>query len=243
MKNLFVLPTDKPSRLFLKENTLLLNNQYTLQEVFPKGKCQNIYITSDEEIKAGDWFINTANNFISFASEEDKDLNNFSYVKKIILTDNKDLIKDGVQAIDDEFLEWFIKNLNCEEVKIVNNWDYNNKGFVDHSGYKIIIPKEELSTKLHIGEVVDESYPKDFIKQETLEEAYDRIYKSIDFTEFDFASFAIGAKWQQEQDKNKYSEEEIIDLIQFLSMYEEFNQEGFVSKETAKYFLEKFKNK
>jgi hypothetical protein len=33
---------------------------------------------------------------------------------------------------------------------------------------------------------------------ETLEEAYNKIYKSIDFTEFDFASFAIGVKYQQE---------------------------------------------
>jgi len=140
MKNIHVLPTPNPSRLRINQKGKLILSTIAIGS---KGETQNIYITSDEEIKVGDWFINTANNFISFASEEDKDLNNFSYVKKIILTDNKDLIKDGVQAIDDEFLEWFIKNLNCEEVKIVNNWDYNNKGFVDHSGYKIIIPKEE----------------------------------------------------------------------------------------------------
>jgi hypothetical protein len=54
-KNVWLLPTVKPSRLFLKEKTLLLNNQYTLQEVFPKGKCQNIYITDSEKPKAGDW--------------------------------------------------------------------------------------------------------------------------------------------------------------------------------------------
>ncbi len=48
------------------------------------------------------------------------------------------------------------------------------------------------------------------IKQETLEEAYNKIYKSIDFTEFDFTSFAIGAKWQQ---KRSYSEEEVEELI------------------------------
>jgi shikimate kinase len=52
------------------------------------------------------------------------------------------------------------------------------------------------------------------MKQETLEEAYNRIYKSIDFTEFDFASFAIGAKWQQEQNKKLYSEEDIQKLRQ-----------------------------
>jgi hypothetical protein len=39
--------------------------------------------------------------------------------------------------------------------------------------------------------------------KETLEEAYNKIYKEIDFSELDFASFAIGAKWQQEQDRWK----------------------------------------
>lgn len=48
--------------------------------------------------------------------------------------------------------------------------------------------------------------------KETLEEAYNRIYKSIDFTEFDFASFKLGAEWQQEQDKNKFSEEDMREM-------------------------------
>ena len=37
---------------------------------------------------------------------------------KIILTTNKLLIKDGVQAIDDDFLEWFVKNPSCEFINI-----------------------------------------------------------------------------------------------------------------------------
>ena len=43
--------------------------------------------------------------------------------------------------------------------------------------------------------------------------------------------------------ENTYSEKDVIDLIQFLSMNQEFNGYGSVSKETAKYFLEQFKNK
>ena len=61
------------------------------------------------------------------------------------------------------------------------------------------------STKLHKGEVVDESYPKEF-KKETLEEGFDIISKELDFSEFDFASFKLGAKWQQER---MYSLDEI----------------------------------
>ena len=50
--------------------------------------------------------------------------------------------------------------------------------------------------------------------------------------------FIAGAKWQQQ---NSYSEEEMIDLIQFLSMNEEFNGYGSVSEKTAKHFLEQFR--
>jgi len=43
-----------------------------------------LLIVSDEEIKEGDWVVNTANNYISFSAEEAKDLNRFTHVKKII---------------------------------------------------------------------------------------------------------------------------------------------------------------
>lgn len=52
--------------------------------------------------------------------------------------------------------------------------------------------------------------------------------------------FINGAKWKAER---MYSEEDIIDLIQFLSMNKEFNEYSSVSKETARYFLEQFKKK
>ena len=77
---------------------------------------------------------------------------NGQYAYKVILTTNKLLIKDGVQAIDDEFLEWFVKNPSCEEVEVVDNLKYFNvdelrerhlKGlphlYSEKIGYKIII--------------------------------------------------------------------------------------------------------
>jgi len=48
-------------------------------------------------------------------------------------------------------------------------------------------------------------------KQETLEEGFYRIRKSIDYEEFDFSSFKLGVKWQQQ---NSYSEEEVLALLQ-----------------------------
>ena len=148
MKNIHVLPTDKPSRL--KQNNItkkisLVNKGIDLTAYTPI----NIYITSDEEVKAGDWCLENSTKLLkwkmtySFPSEMN------DICKKIILTTDQDLIEDGVQAINDEFLEWFVKNPSCEEVKIRKNPRVNAivKGFGVKSfnnGYKIIIPKEEL---------------------------------------------------------------------------------------------------
>lgn len=83
-------------------------------------------------------------------------------------------------------------------------------------------------------------------KQEnTLEEAAEReaslFYEkgSLDWNKYRQV-FIEGAKRQQQ---NRYSEEKVIELIQFLSMNEEFNGYSSVTKETAKHFLEQFKKK
>ena len=66
--------------------------------------------------------------------------------KEILLSTDDLLIKDGVQAIDDEFLEWFVKNPSCEEVKV--EWVKTPDGIFYHQDkvpygcYKIIIPKD-----------------------------------------------------------------------------------------------------
>ena len=74
----------------------------------------NIYITSDKKIKVGDYCISNYNVIDDkkihnigtiFHPETKDDLIKLKSCKKIILTTDKDLIKDGVQAIDDEFLE------------------------------------------------------------------------------------------------------------------------------------------
>jgi hypothetical protein len=113
---------------------------------------QNIYITSDEEVAGleGDFYIDGdlirkgANGYKSYAPIR-------KYFKKIILTTDSELIKEGVQAIDDEFLEWFFKNRNYESVEIKTQHIDEFGNYIDDSFhsetdsylYKIIIPKEE----------------------------------------------------------------------------------------------------
>ena len=116
-KNIFVIITSEPSRLLfdviLKE--LHLQNKVVNTCCFPLEK-RNIYITNNEEIKEGDWCLKNTTIAKAGHTETAKTYlsNNWN---KIILATDQDLIKDGVQAIDDVFLEWFCENLNCEFVE------------------------------------------------------------------------------------------------------------------------------
>ena len=90
---------------------------------------QQIYITTDEKIKEGDWIIDLVRNEISKANGlsngddyivlDSDSFTTANQCKKIVLTTDQYLIKDGVQAIDDEFLEWFVKNPTCENIPII----------------------------------------------------------------------------------------------------------------------------
>lgn len=121
MKNIHILPTHNKSRLYYfngeKSGFYLYPSNQMLTSKNNVYSNQNLFITSDEEIKEGDWYLDTT---INVAFKNDKIFLNGVGYKKIILTTDQDLIKDGVQAIDDEFLEWFVKNPSCEEVENKN---------------------------------------------------------------------------------------------------------------------------
>jgi hypothetical protein len=160
MKNIHVLPTDKPSRLHIAKNgDYHYSYENVLHLVSANDKPHNIYITNSEKPKEGDWVFDGENPYKwTSADVEDclynPNCDNYKGCKKIILASDTYLIKDDVQAIDDEFLEWFVNNPSCEEVevkKIELNTDYRSD-WKQKFRYKIMIPKEEP-------------------KQETLEEA------------------------------------------------------------------------
>jgi hypothetical protein len=137
MKNLFILPTEKPSRLLLSGfGTLFLTPP---MEFKSSDKYQNIYITSDEEIK-GDWCYDEYNKVVF----KNTGAGTPGASKKIILTTDQDLIADGVQSIDNKFLEWFVKNPSCEKVKVSElrffNPDTNESA---HCKWEYDLPQEE----------------------------------------------------------------------------------------------------
>lgn len=198
MRNIHVLPTEKPSKLFYNVGGALLFTDYE------NYNGVNICITSDEEIKVGDYVINSAASYVFQHYFAEGNL--YKECKKIILTTDQDLIKDGVQAIDDEFLEWFVKNPSCDEVK-VNNLCYGALGAFADAGYKIIIPKEET-----IDEGEGEAY-----RQELFNYLYDNfgaIASELEMRDIEIIVLSTEAlKDKQEQDKNKYSEDDISTAI------------------------------
>jgi len=247
---------------------------------------QNIYIISDEKSKKGDWVIWFGKDNRPFLKkviderggewllsstydmwvEKDKP-------KKIILTNDPELIKDGVQEISEEFLKQYVTNpVDYTEIGEIYNQELNackevcefkqchsffECKYVDENDlsktYKIIIPKEE-SKPIHQqiidavgGEDTFKKIAKIKPKQETLEEAVERIYLSHGNNEILYghsedsqlvykAGVLDGVKWQQ---KRSYSEEEVK------LMFDRYNE--FIShhdiEEWQSWIDKQFKNK
>ena len=152
MKNVHVLPTEKPSNLIESNLSLIrVTDEFNQKDLdFIQAKFMNIYITSDEEIKEGDWCLCSEElihkvveikSNIGIIRFQDGVTEVLDACKKIILTTDQDLIADGVQAIDDEFLEWFVKNSGCKEVDVVKGFADGSKYGFNFLDYKIIINK------------------------------------------------------------------------------------------------------
>jgi len=139
MKNIHLIPTDNEQHSIIQKNDGLLLIQTPRKEY--SGTKLNLNITSNEEIKGGDWYINLLDNKIWKAEPNFFNTNGIigSKLKKIILTTDQKLIDDGVQEIEDYFLQWFVENPTCEFVHAYNDrvvgYEY------DHD--TIIIPQDE----------------------------------------------------------------------------------------------------
>jgi hypothetical protein len=144
MKNIHLIPTEKASEFYSINGKHKLANSTMAMDWYISSvgyKPHNIYITSEEEdFNENDYVITKDGRLVQVSYLLSKDLDG---AFKVVIASDPDLIADGVQAIDDEFLEWFVKNPSCEWVEVKKGfadgtaWGYN---FLD---YKIIIPQEE----------------------------------------------------------------------------------------------------
>ena len=243
MKNIHLLPTEKSSRLgyLTKKGKEVFKDLRLFDKPMPNildSENQHIYITSDEEIKEGDWVVKISSLYkgggnvqkYSFIDSQFEDIT----FKKIILTTDQDLIVGGVQAIDDEFLEWFVKNPSCEFVKTY--WNPRN------NEYDYLQPQEE-SKQETTGKEFYESADKVITveRQETLEEAAEKFYppKTTDLIcspKLVRDAFIVGANYQSQR---MYSEEELKNAIE-ISVAKALGVMSFTINEES---FEQFKKK
>jgi hypothetical protein len=132
MKNIFLFPTDKRTRLHYDNNGLFLSHHYQVSnEINSIVEGRYIYITSDERLKDGEYGVSKLNEIIKFHSGYD-----YRYYSKIVITNDPRLIGDGVQDIEEGVLNWFVDNSDCEYVQVEQ---YNSYG-VDNWKYLITLP-------------------------------------------------------------------------------------------------------
>jgi hypothetical protein len=227
MKNIHLLPTEKATRLFKVSGELKLTRNF---DFYNGSEYQHIYITSDEEVKEGDYFWKPDCNMI-FKAEYTP----HKGCQKVILTTDTDLIANGVQAIDDEFLEWFVKNPSCEEVVV----DKPISRGVPLLGYKIILPQEESKQETHEEIEMNETIAWELAKKrfEEIEgyapdinnRTHELMVSSLQ------EGILAGAKWQAER---MYSEE--VELINWLK--ESLSAKLFYSTD-ADDLIDQFKKK
>jgi hypothetical protein len=226
MSRIHLLPTDKDSNLFIGDLSGQLHFNYSIEK--GSSRNQHIHLTSEEEEIKDCWVLNTHTNQVYF-------LQGFygrqPITKKIILTTDTDLIAEGVQALEDEFLEWFVKNPSCTEVEVE---DYGNNFY--NIRYLILIPQEEPKQTDEQGRVMTYWGGLAEPKQKTLEAAakkysglaYDRndyeekYYNQIGCTKYD--AFIDAVQWHQER---SYSEEEVLELLRKAHFVEQNIEEWF----------------
>jgi hypothetical protein len=183
MKNVHLVPTKNQYK-----GSISLTPDGRLSTNVLIGIPYNLYITNSEEIKEGDWHLNIVTNKISKYNIGALNPNRYNY-RKIILTTDTELIADGVQAIDDEFLEWFVKNPSCESVEVKKRYsDFTVEPFI---GYKIIIPQEEPKQSLSYDESVQHILTAHKIPKEYFGEKEDPIQETVE-------EFTKGQKYIQQ---------------------------------------------
>jgi hypothetical protein len=233
MKNIHILPTDKPSRLFVDIDDNKLKITQTLSGEYMMN--QNIYITSDEEIKdvrphKGKWQLEQEQILNKFPTY----LTDLSECKLVIITTDQELIKDGVQAIDDTFLEWFVKNPNCEKIEIKTRYLHSYKTgetFISFSKtpefssrnmqcvkieprYEIIIPQEE---------------PKKMSKQTSVDfliEEFSAIFGKVNFTAMQglLLKDAVERAKEMEKEQQEMAFNEALDQLSDRSFEKYYNE-------------------
>jgi hypothetical protein len=212
-KNIHVLETNQPSRLIKNINgQLKLTIQTLLKDAEIGCYPQHIYITSSQKLKKGinTWYLDKFLNKI-------RNSNGAEYVFEqdvIMLTTDRYLIGYGIQDINDEFLEWFMKNPTCEFVELVAV-DLGN----GEIGSVIRKPQEEPKQETRAFGTKDD---KSFWSDKPIQEGHTDIQETLPENAENFAKTRVDAL----KDKKEWNPDCIY--------HEAFNGYIVGSTETAK---------
>lgn len=227
-----MLPTDNPSKIgyhfdIIKNGRIDYSPNFGIVEFNKKFNFQHnpqdIYITTHVQLDIGDYYLDKDNMLYKHKFKKHVIGN------KIILTTNKNLIKKGIQAIDDTFLEWFVENPNCEEIKI-------NKSFAGtyYTGYpyKVILPTEGYICPETNKQCDDECCvdPKDCHIRSSIGVIFDSSDEVL----------SNSAKEQYNNIEKVYTEDQVIDILSVFLI--ENNSNSKVTRESIKKRFEQFKN-
>lgn len=220
MKNIHLLPTtpndEMAKGIWIKET---------------RDWC-NIYITADEEIKPNKYcLINGVlcktelldSRIVSrqLTGGATMDICKSKY-SEIILTTDPELITDGVQAIPDDFLEWFVKNPSCEFVEVKANFNHPRGVF----GYQTIIPKEEQ--KQNLIDMMQDDEKLGLYKQQTAVEWLEKQLDIVDAYKIKVKTIIEYAKEMEKQ--------------QIIEAFWSGDNTDCLSEQNAKEFAEKYYN-
>lgn len=160
MKNVFLLPTENKSNIvLLKENNRLYYHPMILS-INPNIIPQYVYITTEEKFNENEYLTDGVEVIQATPKlVEAQGLVDRREWKKIIITNDPELIENGVQKINQSFLNWLSENQSCEFVEIEFETLWLNKRFGGtwqpfpdefatkrKKEYKIITPKEPKIT-------------------------------------------------------------------------------------------------
>jgi len=127
------------------------------RNIFKIGK--ELFITSDEEIKEGDWVYNLKYSNIRKRFLSVNGINSIQKEdRKIILTTDPDLIKEGVQAIDDAYSEGFENGKNYQAEKMYSEEELK---FIE----KAITTHWEMWNSAHPDNVKDYDLSKNILQK------------------------------------------------------------------------------
>ena len=152
MKNIHIIPTNNKSNLFEWDGELRLGDYGWNYIESEDSVCANrhLYITCDDSINCGDFHLFLLLNKIKRA---DKKIHQDITEQKIILTTDPQLIKQGVQPIPDDFINWLISN-PCDYTEVKKIPTNNSKVFF----YKLIVFEE--------AKIDEEAKSKEFWSEE-----------------------------------------------------------------------------